>query len=73
MMDVFTQHDLDKQHEAEGTASEAVGVDWRDKPFFPGDEVIDMGGEVVLDDTFEIRDYLIEHLGGTPYTANEEE
>lgn len=73
MMDIFTQHDLDKQHEAEGSPSEAVGIDWHGQPYFPGDEVIDMGGEIVLDDVFEIRDYLIKHLGGNPYTANEEE
>lgn len=62
MMDVYTQHDLAKQHEAEG--GDAVTTDWKGADIFPGEQYLQLyNGDLVFEDVDKMQEYIKYRIG----------
>ena len=73
MLDVFTQHDIEKRHEAEG--GDPIAYDWHNGEVYPGDDIYTLAdGTIVLADLDEMKAYLknrIHKLGLKNWVHNE--
>ncbi|WP_125710130.1 hypothetical protein [Lacticaseibacillus porcinae] len=73
MIDVFTQHDLNKRHEAEG--EDYIAYDWDEGEIYRGEEIYTLAdGTIVLADIDEMKAYLkyrIRKLGLKNWVQNE--
>ena len=57
MMDAFTQHDINKRHEAEG--GDPIAYDWHNGEVYPGDDIYTLAdGVIVPADIDEMKAYL---------------
>ena len=57
MIDVFTQHDIEKRHEAEGEGP--IAYDWHNGEVYPGDDIYTLSdGTIVPSDLDEMKAYL---------------
>lgn len=73
MIDVFTQHDIEKRHEAEG--EEPIAYDWQEGEIYGGEDIYTLeDGTIVLADIDEMKAYLknrIKKLGLKNWVHNE--
>ena len=73
MLDVFTQHDIEKRHEAEG--GDPIAYDWHEGEVYPGDDIYTLAdGTIVPADIDEMKAYLksrIDKLGLKNWVQNE--
>ena len=73
MLDVFTQYDIEKRHEAEGEG--LIAYDWHNGEVYPGDDIYTLAdGTIVPADTDEMKAYLksrIHKLGLKNWVHNE--
>lgn len=61
MIDPFTQHDLNKQHEAEGEGP--IAYDWHNGEVYPGDDIYTLAdGTIVPADIDEMKAYLKDRI-----------
>lgn len=61
MIDVFTQHDIEKRHEAEGEGP--IAYDWREGEVYPGDDIYTLSdGTIVPADLDEMKAYLKDRM-----------
>lgn len=61
MMDAFTQHDLNKRHEAEGEGP--IAYDWHNGEVYPGDDIYTLAdGTIVPADIDEMKAYLKDRI-----------
>ena len=57
MIDAFTQHDIEKRHEAEG--GDPIAYDWHNGEVYPSDDIYTLAdGTIVPADTDEMKAYL---------------
>ena len=57
MIYAFTQHDIEKRHEAEG--GDPIAYDWHDGEVYPGDDIYTLSdGTIVPADIDEMKAYL---------------
>ena len=57
MIDAFTQHDIEKRHEAEGEGP--IAYDWHNGEVYPGDDIYTLSdGTIVPADLDEMKAYL---------------
>ena len=57
MIDAFTQHDIEKRHEAEG--GDPIAYDWHNGEVYPGDDIYTLtDGTIVPADIDEMKAYL---------------
>ena len=73
MLNVFTQHDIEKRHEVEG--GDPIAYDWHDGEVYPGDDIYTLAdGTIVPADIDEMKAYLknrIHKLGLKNWVKNE--
>ena len=73
MMDAFTQHDIEKRHEAEG--GDPIAYDWNEGEIYGGEDIYTLDdGTIVLADLDEMKAYLknrIHKLGLKNWVHNE--
>ena len=73
MLDVFTQHDIEKRHEAEGEGP--IAYDWHEGEIYGGEDIYTLeDGTIVLADIDEMKAYLknrIKKLGLKNWVHNE--
>lgn len=73
MIDVFTQHDLNKRHEAEG--DDQIAYDWEEGEIYRGEEIYTLAdGTIVKADPDEMKNYLkyrIRKLGLKKWVSDE--
>lgn len=73
MIDPFTQHDINKQHEAEGEGP--IAYDWQEGEIYGGEDIYTLDdGTIVLADIDEMKAYLkdrIRKLGLKNWVHNE--
>ena len=61
MIDPFAQHDLNKQHEAEG--GDPIAYDWHNGEVYPGDDIYTLAdGTIVPADIDEMKAYLKDRI-----------
>ena len=61
MIDPFTQHDINKQHEAEGEWP--IAYDWHNGEVYPGDDIYTLAdGTIVPADIDEMKAYLKDRI-----------
>jgi len=57
MIDAFTQHDIEKRHEAEGEGP--IAYDWQEGEIYGGEDIYTLeDGTIVLADIDEMKAYL---------------
>lgn len=57
MINAFTQHDIEKRHEAEG--GDPIAYDWHNGEVYPGDDIYTLAdGTIVPADIDEMKAYL---------------
>ena len=73
MIDAFTQNDINKRHEAEG--SDPIAYDWKEGEIYGGEDIYTLeDGTIVLADLDEMKAYLkdrIHKLGLKNWVQNE--
>ena len=73
MIDAFTQHDINKRHEAEG--GDPIACDWQECEIYGGEDIYTLeDGTIVLADIDEMKAYLknrIKKLGLKNWVHNE--
>ena len=61
MLDAFTQHDIEKRHEAEGEGP--IAYDWHEGEVYPGDDIYTLAdGTIVPADIDEMKAYLKDRI-----------
>lgn len=61
MIDPFTQHDINKRHEAEG--EDYIAYDWKEGEVYPGEDIYTLAdGTIVPADIDEMKAYLNDRI-----------